>query len=599
MVQMSSKMRSYLSPKWESEVRKVEVEQEAVYNLPDFWEDTALSKKGIRATDINVQLPVSELVQRTLCWQEGQRMSFTFRPWLQRIYDSEYESRGIDDRGRPSRPRRFTLLKTARQCEKSTSLGNKSLTYSAFIDGVTTLYVSPGGKNTEEFADKRVTQVMQASPVMSAWLGKQFVKNKYAKRFENSSRIVLRSAYLDAGRVRGIPADILLLDEFQDILPNVVPVVVACLNNSNLPRGPIRVYAGTPLTTDNIIERTWVRNSTMNTWMMKCSRCNTYNEPGPKQVTRHGLCCRKCGKPLDVLGGQWVRMNEREDVTFEGYHLSRAMMPYTMVANLDRFEEKWEGFYKDVNDPNVDEAAIMNEIFGLSFDSGKKPLSRDELIACTDPYLRMRRVLPDAIVNDPGWPIFMGVDWGEGTENGAYTVVTLGYYNADHQFVVAYCHRYTGKEANPRFVKKDIAALIELNKVNLVFCDAGGGWGMIDSIRDSVDNGLERIIPVRYSANQGQVLAYDEKAHQFVVHRTRWMAKMFNFYLRRKMILPRWSEFQEPYGEDILNIHVERSRRLGQMIYGHTGTDDTFHSILYAKTAAMFMYEELSEFINA
>lgn len=549
---------------------------------------------------LDFKIKVSEFVPRMLCWTDGQLMSFKMRPWLPQIYDAEWQIRRRpgDDPKVKRRPRRRILMKTARQCEKSTQLGNKILTNCALIEGLTALYVSPGTVNTEEFAEQRVNMPMRISPNMKRWTSDTLVNNKYVKRFRNNSRIVLRSANLNASRVRGIPADALYLDEFQDFLPENIPVIAACTKNSNLPMGPLFLYAGTPLSFENIIEQTWSKNSTQNVWMMRCSRCRTWNEPGPAQVTKRGLCCRKCGKALDVLGGQWVQGKENDDVTFDGYHLSQAMMPYTVADNPDSFQDRWENFYRDVHDPNVAEAQILNELFGISASSGKKPVSREQLIACTDPLLRMNEALPDQVRLDPTWPKFMGVDWGEGTEQGAYTVVHIGFANRD-RFQVGFAKRYTGREADPAFVKRDIARLMILNNIDLCLVDAGHGWGMIDTVRELVPDGLRRIVPVRYSGSQSQVIRYDDEAHQLVVHRTRWMAKVFNMLIQQQIILPRWSEYEEPFALDIMNIHADRSPRLQQMIFGHVGTDDSFHSLLYSVTAMLVAYHEIGVFANA
>lgn len=549
---------------------------------------------------LGFKIRVSEFVPRMLCWQESQYMSFKMRPWLPQIYDAEWQirRRAHEDPSVRKRPRRRILMKTARQCEKSTQLGNKILTNCALIDGLTALYVSPGTVNTEEFADQRINMPMRISPRMGRWMDSALVNNQYVKRFRNNSRIVLRSANLNASRVRGIPADALYLDEFQDFLPENIPVIAACTKNSNLPMGPLFLLAGTPLSHENIIEQTWAKNSTQNTWMMRCSRCRTWNEPGPRQVTRKGLCCRKCGKALDVLGGQWVQAKESDDVTYDGYHLSQAMMPYTVADNLDLFEARWENFYRDVHDPNVAEAQILNELFGLSASSGKKPVSREQLVACSNPALAMNERVPDRVLNDPTWPVFAGVDWGEGSEDGAYTVIHIGYGNGD-RFTVSYAKRYTGREAEAEFVKKDIARLLEINKVDLCIVDAGHGWGMIDSVRENITDGMNRVIPMRYSGNQSQVIQYDDKAHQLRAHRTRWMSKVFNMLINRQIVLPRWSDYEEPFGLDIMNIHADRSPKLKQMIYGHVGTDDSFHALLYSVTAFLLMYNQIDIFANS
>jgi hypothetical protein len=284
-------------------------------------------------------------------------------------------------------------------------------------------------------------------------------------------------------------------------------------------------------------------------------------------------------------------------------------MPYTAINHPDRFKEKWLKFYQDVNDPTVDEASVMNEIFGVSWDSGKKPLSRDDLMRVCHPGIRnMQRVGPSRVIHDPGWPTFMGIDWGEGTGEGAYTVVSMGYVNyipeQGEVLNVFYIRRYMGLEADPKYLWEDISTLMEDNNIDIAFCDAGFGWGMIDGIRDRIRDGLKRLVPIRYT-NQSAIMAYDGDAHCFTCNRTRWMSKVFNLYKRRKFLLPSWEimdgapRHDGGFAQDILTIFADRSPKLRQMQYNHTDPDDTFHCLLYLMTAKMWHYMELEEFANA
>ena len=54
---------------------------------------------------------------------------------------------------------------------------------------------------------------------------------------------------------------------------------------------------------------------------------------------------------------------------------------------------------------------------------------------------------------------------------------------------------------------------------------------------------------------------------------------------------PRWQEFKEPYGQDMLNIFSEYNERIRMIQYGHTAgkTDDAFHSLLYCFLASMIV----------
>lgn len=551
----------------------------------------------------DIKVSVSDFVEKLVCWDYGKRMSFKWRPWLPQIYDSEYLLTQEDIFGNRS-PVRRTLLKTSRQTEKSTSLGNKIISNCFMNPNLSAIFVSSAGLNMSEFSEQRIENPLRVSPGLSAWSKKAIVDNKMTKRWPNYSRLVLRSAFLDASRVRGIPGDLIAVDEIQDSLPENLPVIFACGNNSTIQYGPMYMLAGTPLSFDNQIELIWSKNSSQGVWMTRCSRCRHWNPPYPQQVGKYGMICEKCSKALNPLtDGQWVRgRTNLENVAYAGYHLSRPLMAYTVAYDRQLFRNRWNNLLKDVNDPNVTDAAKMNEHFGLSYDSGKKPITRAQLMACCHPGLAMRRILPDPIRMDPTRFKFLGIDWGEGSEDGAYTVVAMGYMNGE-VLEVAYVHRYTGAEADENFVRKDLADLIETNGINLAFCDAGHGWGIIGGIREMIRGGMERLVPLQYVPSSSRVVYYDEEAHQFRAHRTRWMAKVFDIMKRGQrsggIRLPRWAEFEDPYALDVLNIFADKSPRLKQTIYSHTGTDDTFHALLNLVTAKLFAYGELAEFVNA
>jgi len=586
--------------------------------LAQDWAITRNTMRAGRGAYFTPKLP-SEFVEYRFCYDLRKPVQLHLRPWQRAIYDAEYTSKRIRSLGGSYadviRYCRQTIILAGRQTEKSTGLGNKLLSYVLQIPNITALYVTSAGLNMQEFADERIENVIRISPALKPWTGSFVSYNRYFKRLrKNNSRLVMRSAHLNADRVRGIPADVLAVDEIQNFMMANIPVITATLNNSDLEFGPITLLSGTPLTFDNPIEQIFSKNSTKNLWLMRCSGCRAHNFP-PRTMTEvrmmigpRGLVCKKCAKALDVFSGEWVRTGSK-DVAYEGFHLSRALMPYTAVGNPDRFREKWGKFARDVNDPNVDDATKMNEIFGVSWDSGKKPITQDELIRCCHPGIRyMSRKAPSRVINDPTWPIFAGIDWGEGSGAGAYTVITLGYMNEvpgeGLVFQIFYMHRYMGFEAEPEYLTDDIAELLELNKVELAIVDAGMGWGMIENVRSSITDGLVRVIPMRYN-NQSAIIGYDELAHQLTCSRTRWMAKVFNQLKNRRVMFPAWDIMDGTpstttgFSQDILTIFADRSPKLKQMQFNHTEPDDAFHTVVYALTAKMWWYQELEEFAAA
>lgn len=600
-------------------------EQEAYVRAVQ-WAQERASKRLRPGAFTQPELP-SEFVQYRINFDApdrsnpmGKSISLHLRPWQKAIYDSEYTKKRIVALGgdeASTRLARKTLVKAARQTEKSTGLGNKLWTFISMLSNICALYVTSAGLNMQEFADERVDNTLRISPRLKQFVGGFVNYNRFFKRLKrNNSRIVMRSAHLNANRVRGIAADVLAIDEIQDFVMANIPVITATLNNSELPFGAITLFSGTPLTFDNPIEQIWSKRSTKNLWLIPCDRCNHPNFPpqNPNEVDRmigrKGLLCIKCGRALNPLSKHcnWVRTGAL-DSDFEGFHLSRCLMPYTSIYDRDRFAERWLAFYQDVNDPTASEASKMNEIFGVSWDSGKKPLSREELIRLCHPGITsLERLAPKEVLADPAWDVFMGIDWGEGTGDGAFTVVSMGYVNhvpeVGSVLQVFFMRRYMGVEADPRYLWDEISYLMEANHVDICFCDAGFGWGMIDGVRERIRDGMRRFIPMRYT-NQSAIMSWDPTSNQFQCNKTRWMAKIFNQLKNRRVVLPSWEIMDGPprldggFAQDILTIYADRSPKLRQMQYNHTDPDDAFHSLLYLMSAKMWRNMELAEFANS
>jgi len=126
----------------------------------------------------------------------GKISAFRFegREYLRRIYDS---------------PADKILLTCGRQVEKSTTLGNRLLCYSALVNNFRALFVAPSAEQAKVFSVDRIRDVIECSPLLQAYVPPKIGQAVFFKKFVNFSQIRLRYAYLTADRVRGIPADLI------------------------------------------------------------------------------------------------------------------------------------------------------------------------------------------------------------------------------------------------------------------------------------------------------------------------------------------------------------------------------------------------------
>lgn len=500
---------------------------------------------------------------------------FTFegRKHMRRIYDT---------------PARRVLLICARQVEKSTCLGNRAVSYSCIVPGFRTLYVSPTSTQTKTFSNDRINEPIQTSSILRAFTTTMLSANVFEKRFVNFSTIVLRNAFLNADRTRGIPAWQLLLDEFQDLLSDNIPIIEQCTSHAP-DRWKMFCYSGTPKSLDNNIElyrSGYVKGLTLSTqgeWVVPCDSCGSadgsgryWNILGEKNIGKKSLICESCGKPINPQhdDAQWAM--QVEDAVFESYRISQLMVPWKpwpeILLDYERYPR--DKFY--------------NEVLGLSYDSGMRPLTKAQVKACCDPKLTMH---PDRLeewkVYGRDNPIFMGLDWGTG-EN-SYTVMTLGTY-VGMQFTIFYVHRFIGQELEPPLQLRIIRETIDAFNVLLIGADYGGGFSQNDDLTRAV--GPARLTKYQYMARCKRKVEYEPKLRRYKVFRTEVMSDIFNAIKRKQLTLPRFEEFKEPYAQDMCNIFSEYNETLRMTQYSHRQDrpDDTFHSILYCFLASMIKF---------
>src|SRR5690606_23697317 len=126
----------------------------------------------------------------------------------------------------------------------------------------------PRGDQAKVFAKSRLMPVLMDSPVIRRILiGKNGQKPQIGHmQFRNRSEVFIRAAYHSGDAVRGIDADYLLIDEFQDIADGDLPVLEETLSHSQ----HRRVFlTGTPKSVDNHLEQVFSR-STAHEWLVPC-----------------------------------------------------------------------------------------------------------------------------------------------------------------------------------------------------------------------------------------------------------------------------------------------------------------------------------------
>lgn len=494
-----------------------------------------------------------------------------------------YEKFSFDGRRHLYRPYNTAatrvLLFCARQVEKSTMLGNKALCYMSLVQAYRVLYVSPSATQTKTFSNDRIKEPIETSQILKRFTTKMLSQNILEKQFINRSKITMRYAFLNADRARGIPAWMLQLDEIQDILRDNIPVIEQC--TAHAPSGMKRfVYAGTPKSLDNIIEEYRGNQSTQGEWVVPCEGCKNWNILGEKNIGKKGPICAKCGKLINPMHerAQWAWQVAWDPIKapFESYRIPQLMVPW----------KDWNEILLDYERYPRDK--FFNEVLGVSYESGLRPLTQAQIRACCKDYQMDEKTLDAIRPKSLGQPFFAGIDWGTG--DAAYTVLTIATY-IDMKFRVVYMHRYVGEESDPEIQIVKINEMLHRFNVQLIGADWGFGFGM--NSRLIREFGPQRVHKFQYMARINARLAYDGKMGRWKVHRSEVMASIFDAIKKKKCEFPRWEDFHKPHATDMLNIYSEYNEKLRMIVYDHRqgNPDDSFHSFLYCWLVSMLMFQ--------
>ena len=202
--------------------------------------------------------------------------------------------------------------------------------YWAAVHGLTALYVFPRQRQLRDFSDARIKPLVASSSVLTEFVVHGGVQNNGLKRFGNGY-LVLRGSE-SVPDLQAVDADVLVLDEYDDLVQDNVPDAERRLGASN--HGLVR-RVGVPSYPDYGVAQQYDR-SDRRRWFVRCDRCSLHQPITWANVDTEklGRVCTGCAKPLDVARGEWVA--EFPDRDTLGYHVSRLIVPNADIGQLVR-----------------------------------------------------------------------------------------------------------------------------------------------------------------------------------------------------------------------------------------------------------------------
>jgi hypothetical protein len=481
---------------------------------------------------------------------DGEPISFAGRPYLPAIYAAPGN----------------LVIRASRQVEKSTFLAN-SIVYEACTNPkAKILLVSPRIQQVRAFCKIRLFPTLWGSPVVRrTLLGKKHELQIDTTKFSNGAQLYVRAAFRDADSCRGLSANLLLVDEVQDVAANALPVLRETLSHAAHPR---TILTGTPKLVDNQLEGMFAQ-STANLWTMLCSQCQAGVTIDERSLGPTSLACPTCQSPLDVTQGSWVPRNPNS-TWGRGYSISHPMVPW-MIGKYEEILERQR---------NYDAVQFRNEVLGLPVALGEHCVTRAELEACCG----SERMIEHGEFAGLGRrvPLFAGIDWGGGARSR--TIIVLAIIR-DNVFEIKQITALPARE-DPNRVLEEVARICNYYQVATIAADGNGNGHVYNRLLFGKVQPSLGFYSIYYSC-AGQEPAADGVLWKWTVHRSRWIGALFARVRDRKLVFPCRTE-SDPFLDEFACETAEHDDQQRSVKYTHPETqrDDALHATAYAMMIA-------------
>ncbi len=485
----------------------------------------------------------------------GKRISFEDRPYLDTVYASGA---------------RNLVIRASRQTEKSTFIVNTLLFELVQRPNLQALLVTPRWDQASTLVRGRLIPALQQSPFLSrALLGKSKKSPQVTfMQFHNNSQLHVRAAFRTGDAVRGISADLLLVDEVQDIAAGDLPVLQETLSHSRLGR---TILCGTPKTIENQLQTAY-SSSTANEWTLTCPGCGKYIILDEFCIGACGIVCRHCLGALDVRSGRWIVRNP-ESTWGDGFWLNHCMVPW---LNFDEILNRQRGY---------DLAKFKNEVLGLSTTLGEHVVTRAELEACCNDWAMAQSI--DDFPAGARDHVIAGIDWGGALKSR--TVVVLGWMRPDFVFEIRKFSCFRADEDTEQLLDS-VAQLLREFRVCHIAADGGGSGHHLNRLLLDRLSPDKRMYAILYSATD-QEPRDEGLLWKWTVNRTATIGSLFSRVKKKMILFPRREECGHMLDEFACEIAVHDDvNRTIRYTHPDNLQDDALHAANYALVLGIRFY---------
>jgi len=383
-------------------------------------------------------------------------------------------------------------------------------------------------------------------------------------------------------------------DEAQDINPEFEDVMVETCSASKL---ACFMYSGTPKGMNTLLTKKW-RRSSRAAWVTKCDACNHWNIANVandllRMIQPKGISCARCGGLINPRTGCWVHAAPDLANSVDGRHVPQPIMPLHYED-----DNKWAELVRAKAEMDV--CRFYNEKLGEPFDSGKTPLSEEDLKRAST--LSHRNNLNAKIDLRSYHTRILATDWGGGgdSELSFTTPVVLG-IGGRGTIDVLYMDRF------PRTMgdADEVAMMLHIFKTfrctKFAHDYGGGAGGMRETML--IQNGIppDAIFNVSYTVQPKQpIVKYhpatrDNPRHYYGLDKPRSLGLLCNQIQNGKFRFPvfeSWRRSMDDFLAIEFDLHKSDRQSDTLMALRKDGmSDDTIHAVNFGA----FMYWHMSQ----
>jgi len=481
--------------------------------------------------------------------------------------------------------RKPTVVCKGRQVEMTEAALNIALYYLCNYKFFTTLHSFPRDSQVSRFSTQRLQGALRDSaldenntPMLTNFLAdhKNSRNTVSGVEFKFSNYYYMYSAWGEADALRGISADLLCRDEFQDWSSSAIDNTDACLSASPY---KIEFSFGTPKSAGTPFEDLW-EHSDQRYFHTRCVGCNhLFVITLDNFLYGMTIQCPKCKKEQDKRvsnqNGVWVSAKDSRNCMRTGFHISQLMSPMMTREEITRKQLEFSPM------------KFKNEVLGEFFSGSSAPLDPRKVIqTCCEPYADedfLHQVLPPK-------QTFMGIDWGGRTDlndKGAYTVVTIISKDRD-RYRVEFAKRITYNDYLKQVTY--IKELIRMYNCSSVVADIGAGAIQCQMLQTEFKDLVKSCY---YSANLKNKYIYNPENWMISVDRDAFLEEVVDIINRSNIEIP-WKNNKDKqwFIDQICNTEIGISEKTGNVRRKYQKIEkkkpnDALHSLNYAYIASI------------